>query len=89
MDMYSLSTETGALLEAGGLSSLYIEDVIENTILEDLDGGIDVTSVATVPLEQRSVATFGSRADGCVSGLIVAAAVIEMVCGPHASSIDY
>ena len=41
MDMYSLTTETGALLVAGGLNPLYIEDVIENTILEDLDGGID------------------------------------------------
>jgi nicotinate-nucleotide pyrophosphorylase (carboxylating) len=89
MDMYSLTTETGALLVAGGLNPLYIEDVIENTILEDLDGGIDVTSVATVPFEQRSIATFGTRADGCVSGLVITAAVIEMVCGPHASSIDY
>ena len=89
MDMYSLTNETGALLVAGGLNPLYIEDVIENTILEDLDGGIDVTSVATVPFEQRSTATFGTRADGCVSGLVIAAAVIEMVCGPHASSIDY
>jgi nicotinate-nucleotide pyrophosphorylase (carboxylating) len=89
MDMYSLTPETGALLVAGGLNPLYIEDVIENTILEDLDGGIDVTSVATVPFEQRSIATFGTRSDGCVSGLVIAAAVIEMVCGPHASSIDY
>ena len=89
MDMYSLTPETGALLIAGGLNPLYIEDVIENTILEDLDGGIDVTSVATVPFEQRSIAAFGTRADGCVSGLVITAAVIEMVCGPHASSIDY
>ena len=89
MDMYSLTPETSALLVAGGLNPLYIEDVIENTILEDLDGGIDVTSVATVPFEQRSIATFGTRSDGCVSGLVIAAAVIEMVCGPHASSIDY
>lgn len=89
MDMYSLTTETGDLLVGGGLNPLYIEDVIENTILEDLDGGIDVTSVATVPFEQRSIAAFVTRADGCVSGLVITAAVIEMVCGPHASSIDY
>lgn len=89
MEIYSLSTQTSSLLVAGGLHPLYIEDVIENTILEDLDGGIDITSVATVPFEQRSIATFGSRADGCVSGLVIAGAVIEMLCGPHASSIDY
>jgi len=88
MDMYSLTTETGALLVAGGLNPLYIEDVIENTILEDLDGGIDVTSVATVPFEQRSIATFGTRADGCVSGLVIAAAertALNLLC--HLSGI--
>jgi nicotinate-nucleotide pyrophosphorylase (carboxylating) len=68
---------------------LYIEDVVENTVLEDLDGGIDVTSVATVPVEQRSIATYGARADGCVAGLTIAAAVIEMVCGPHASTFEF
>lgn len=89
MDLYSLSPETVAQLAAGGLNPLYIEDVVENTVLEDLDGGIDVTSVATVPADQRSVATYGARADGCVAGLAIAAAVIEMVCGPHASTFEF
>ena len=52
-------------------------------------GGIDVTSEATVPARQRSVATFGSRDDGVVAGLPVAAAVIDAVCGPAASDFDY
>ena len=82
MDLYSLSPETVARLAAVGLNPLYIEDVVENTVLEDLDGGIDVTSVATVPVEQRSTATYGARADGCVAGLTIAAAVIEMVTAP-------
>jgi nicotinate-nucleotide pyrophosphorylase (carboxylating) len=89
MDLYSLSPETVARLAAVGLNPLYIEDVVENTVLEDLDGGIDVTSVATVPVEQRSIATYGARADGCVAGLTIAAAVIEMVCGPHASTFEF
>ena len=89
MDLYSLSPGTVARLTDAGLNPLYIEDVIENTVLEDLDGGIDVTSVATVPVDQRSIATFGARANGCVAGLTVAAAVIEMVCGPHASSFEF
>ena len=38
-------------------------------VTEDLMGGEDVTSVATVPADQRSVATFGSRGDGVVAGL--------------------
>ena len=52
-------------------------------------GGVDVTSAATVPAAQRSVATFGSRGDGVVAGLPVAAAVIDAVCGPAASDFDY
>jgi nicotinate-nucleotide pyrophosphorylase (carboxylating) len=89
MDLYSLSPDTVARLTAAGLNSLYIEDVIENTVLEDLDGGIDVTSVATVPAAQRSIATYGVRADGCIAGLTIAAAVVEMVCGPQASTFEF
>jgi len=89
MDLYSLSPDTVARLTAVGLNSLYVEDVIENTVLEDLDGGIDVTSVATVPAAQRSIATYGVRADGCIAGLTIAAAVVEMVCGPQASTFEF
>ncbi|CAB4617207.1 unannotated protein [freshwater metagenome] len=89
MDLYSLSQDTVDRLTAAGLNSLYIEDVIENTVLEDLDGGIDVTSVATVPAAQRSIATYGVRADGCIAGLTIAAAVVEMVCGPQASTFEF
>ena len=42
-----------------------------------------------MPLAQRSIATFGARAHGCVAGLDIAAAVIEMVCGASASSFEY
>ena len=50
---------------------------------------IDVTSTATIPLDHRSVATFGSRGTGVVAGLAVAAAVIEVVCGDAASEFVY
>ena len=48
-------------------------------------GGVDVTSVATIPTDHRSIATFGARQDGVVAGLPVVAAVIETVCGDTAS----
>mgnify|MGYP006184860195 CR=1 FL=1 len=89
MKLQQFSQQTHDRLVGEGLDPQYVADIIRHTIAEDLDGGIDVTSVATVPFEQRSIATFGTRADGCVSGLVIAAAVVEMVCGPHASSIDY
>ena len=52
-------------------------------------GGIDVTSAATVPADQRSVGTFGSRGHGVVAGLAVAAAAIDAVCGDDASDVEY
>jgi nicotinate-nucleotide pyrophosphorylase (carboxylating) len=88
MKMHPLSADLVARLAAQGVDPAYVERVITDTVSEDLDGGIDVTSVATVPVEQRSVVTFGSRANGCLAGVDVAAAVVEMVCGATASSFE-
>ena len=89
MQLHEMSQQTHDRLVGAGLDPNYVADIIRHTIAEDLDGGIDVTSVATVPLAQRSIATFGARAHGCVAGLDIAAAVIEMVCGASASSFEY
>jgi nicotinate-nucleotide pyrophosphorylase (carboxylating) len=89
MQLHQLSQQTLDRLVVAGLDPQYVADIIRHTIAEDLDGGIDVTSVATVPIAQRSIATFGARAQGCVAGLDIAAAVIEMVCGASASSFEY
>ena len=86
---HPLSTATRDRLSAGGLDPDAIAALVRSAIAEDLMGGIDVTSEATVPARQRSVATFGSRDDGVVAGLSVAAAVIDAVCGPAASDFDY
>ena len=89
MQLHQLSQQTLDRLVGAGLDPTYVAEIIRHTIAEDLDGGIDVTSVATVPISQRSIATFGARAQGCVAGLDIAAAVIEMVCGATASSFEY
>lgn len=89
MNLHDLSADTADRLVACGLDVAYVADVVRRTVEEDLAGGIDVTSVATVPLSQRSVATFGARARGCVAGLPIAAAVVDIVCGPSASSFEY
>jgi nicotinate-nucleotide pyrophosphorylase (carboxylating) len=88
MKMHPLSEGLIARLREQGLDPAYVQRVIADTVSEDLDGGIDVTSVATVPVAQRSVVTFGSRANGCLAGVDVAAAVVEMVCGATASSFE-
>ena len=66
-----------------------VASLVRMAVAEDLAGGVDVTSTATVPVEQRSVATFGARGAGTLAGLAVAAAVIDAVCGADASDFDY
>jgi nicotinate-nucleotide pyrophosphorylase (carboxylating) len=88
MNLHSPSEVTLSHLAAQGLSAEYVQQVIRDTVSEDLDGGMDITSVATVPLEQRSVVTFGSRANGCLAGLDIAIAAVEMVCGPTTSNVE-
>ena len=85
-----LSERTHDLLVAGGLDPDAVRAVVRLAIEEDLAGGIDVTSTATVPADQRSRGEFVARADGVVGGLPVAAAVMEAVCGigPDGCSVD-
>jgi nicotinate-nucleotide pyrophosphorylase (carboxylating) len=86
---HPLSEATRRRLLAGGLDPDALAELVRLAVREDLMGGIDVTSAATVPSEQRSVGTFGSRAEGVVAGLAVAAAVIDAVCGDAASDFEY
>jgi nicotinate-nucleotide pyrophosphorylase (carboxylating) len=74
---------------AAGLDPDAIAGLVRAAVQEDLMGGIDVTSTATIPAEHRSTATFGARESGVVSGLPVAAATIEAVCGGAASEFEY
>ncbi len=84
-----MNDDTRRRLEATGLDPDAVVTVVEVALAEDLMGGIDVTSAATVPADHRSTGTFGSRADGVVAGLAVAAAAIEVVCGDDAVDIAY
>lgn len=87
--LHPLSDDTRHRLIAGGLDPDSVAAIVRMAVTEDLMGGVDVTSVATIPAEQRSVATFGAREAGVVAGLPVAAAAIEAVCGDAASSVEY
>ena len=51
--------------------------LIELAIAEDLDGGVDITSTATIPTDQVSVAQFVNRQPGVVAGTSVAIAVLN------------
>ena len=86
---HALSEVTRRHLLDAGLDPDALSGLIRHAIAEDLMGGIDVTSTATIPADQRSIATFGAREAGVVAGLPVVAAVIETVCGDAASELEY
>ncbi len=85
---HPLSETTRSQLIEAGLDPDASPALVRMAVAEDLMGGIDVTSTATIPAEQRSVATFGAREPGIVAGLPVVAAVIETVCGGEASDVE-
>ncbi len=66
-------------LAAAGLDPAAVEDLVLAALAEDLAGGVDVTSAATVPREQHAVGDFVARTSGVVAGLAVAEVVLEVV----------
>jgi nicotinate-nucleotide pyrophosphorylase (carboxylating) len=89
MQFHPLSQPTRERLMAGGLDPDDVALLVRWAIGEDLAGGIDVTSTATVSAGQRSHGVYVARQPGVVAGLAVAAAVIDAVCGPEASDFEY
>jgi len=86
---FPISPATSLRLRAADLDPDEIEQLIVRALEEDLGDGVDVTSVATIPPQQRCVVTFGARSPGVLAGVPVAAAVIDIVCGDHASDMEY
>lgn len=68
------------LLAEAGLDPVQVEDIAHVAIEEDLDGGEDVTTVATVPEDSVATGDFTAREAGVVAGLRVAEAVLSIVC---------
>ena len=66
------------LVRGAGLDPERVYEIARLALEEDLAGGIDVTTEATVPADHESTADAVVRADGVVAGLPVAAAVFEL-----------
>ncbi|WP_415948194.1 carboxylating nicotinate-nucleotide diphosphorylase [Streptomyces sp. KLOTTS4A1] len=75
-----LDPALAALLAEAGLDPVLVEDIAHMTLAEDLDGGVDVTSVATIPEDAVATADFTAREAGVVAGLRIAEAVLSIVC---------
>ncbi|HEU0130260.1 MAG TPA: carboxylating nicotinate-nucleotide diphosphorylase [Mycobacteriales bacterium] len=74
----TLSAIVAERLAAAGLDPVHVADVVRRALDEDLMGGLDVTSVATVPFDHEGVADIVARQPGVVAGVPVAAAVFEL-----------
>lgn len=73
-----MNTAIADALAAAGLDVSEVADLVLRTIAEDLDGGVDVTSEATVPADQQSVLDLVARQDGTTAGAWIAAAVFDL-----------
>lgn len=69
------------MLEDARLDPKALESLVLAAIEEDLDGGVDVTTVATVPSDQRATLDLVARGAGVAAGIPVAAAVFMAVSG--------
>ncbi len=81
MQHHQLSDATARQLVANALVVDDVRRFIAVALDEDLRNGPDVTTNATVSVTQRSTGAFVTRASGCIAGIDVAIAVLEMVCG--------
>ena len=76
-----LSAPTLQALALAGLDPVAVEALAHRTVEEDLAGGVDVTTVATIPVDVVGTADFVPRQAGVVAGIAVAMACIDVV-GP-------
>ena len=84
----TLSPATVNGILAAGLDPELIETLVRAAIAEDLDGGVDVTSQATVPPDQRSTMDLVCRGSGVVAGIPVAACVFDAVSNGDATIVE-
>lgn len=73
-------TDHSQSLAAEGIDAAALIELADRALAEDLGGGVDVTTAATVPIDHLSAMDLVARAPGVVAGLAVAAVVLER-CG--------
>ncbi|WP_055482435.1 L-aspartate oxidase [Sphaerimonospora mesophila] len=72
----------GTELTGLGIDPDRLRDLVRTALAEDLAGGQDVTSAATIPAGQTAVADVVARKAGVVAGLPIAEAVFRQATGP-------
>lgn len=80
MKFQEISNQTRENLSRASLNPDQVIALVHRALEEDLQGGEDVTSVATIPAEQLSIGEFRTRsASGVIAGIPIARAVLESV----------
>lgn len=79
MNYAEISPQTRQALISASLDPEHTVDLVKRAFDEDLAGGEDVTSVATIPEDHRSVAEYRVRSNGVVAGIEVAKVALELV----------
>ncbi len=74
-----LNPDLALRLSAAGLDPGAVRSFVTGALAEDLAGGLDVTTAATVPPAERGRADLVARTPGVVAGLPVAATVFWLV----------
>lgn len=74
-----ISTDFAIPLRAQSFDLDEIMDIIKRSLAEDLDGGVDVTTAATIPTSHKSVMELRARKPGIVAGATIAATVFDLV----------
>ena len=85
MTGHALSPGTISALAGAHLGAFDVLRVLEWAVAEDLHGGDDVTSIATISREARSTADVVVRGTGVIAGVPVLAATLEWFIGPALS----
>ncbi len=79
MKFAEISSQTRQALINASLDPEHTVDLVMRAFQEDLAGGDDVTSVATIPAEHTSTAEYRVRVNGVIAGIDVAKVALELV----------
>ncbi len=85
MQSHKIKKELADQLIAGGLNPLDVSEVALRALHEDCDDNGDVTSIATIPIDQVSILDLVAREAGTIAGIPVAAAVFVILGGASVS----
>lgn len=79
MKFAEISKRTAEALRSAHLDPEHTVDLVKRAYEEDLQGGDDVTTVATIPADHTSIAEFRIRENGVIAGIEVARVALELM----------